>query len=454
MAQGRIKIPVFKGINQTYPEIDMGFAASAENVDVSDGILKVCKGTQKKTQVQTASPIGTLMKLCKRNSEVYAEHLLAVTATDLYLWDSGAYYGLKTGLTSGKAAYLNYQLNGEDICIITNGEDAPFYTNGVYCTDMPDVPKFTQIALHFERMWGCGVTGYPDRVYYSAAFDPTDFSALGEAGFIDIPSFDGNPVMALEVLFDDIVVFKKDSLYRVIGTYPGTYEVSKIHGVVGPIAPDAIANTGSLVLFLSANGLCAYDGVKAAPFKPQVLKHFIQRINKAMISKAVCAVYGSKVLFAMPIDGAEENNAVLEYDMERDAFSLKKGLCIQSFVEVDDVPLVSNGTTYIQIYDQGDTFDGVPIHAFWETPLTDAGDRAAIKYLDALYAFGKGAAMRVCVISEKETKEKTVTLDEAVEKHIKLKLPGKGVRFKLRFENIQGGYFELTAPEIHFERDA
>jgi len=205
---------------------------------------------------------------------------------------------------------------------------------------------------------------------------------------------------------------------------------------------------------LSSEGLCAYDGVKAAPFQPQVLKDFLPRINKEIITQAVGTVYGQKVLFALPLDNADENNAVLEYDTVRDAFSLKKGFCAESFVVIDDVLQFSDGTTYIKFYNNGDTYDGVPIQAFWETPFTDAGDRASMKYLDTLYAFGKGDAMAVSVISEKETKQKTVTLDEDTETHIKMKLQGKGVRFKLRFANVSGGYFQLTAPEIHFERDA
>ncbi len=453
MAQGKIRIPTFKGINQTFPEMDLAYAAASENMDVSDGILKVCKGTKKKSYIQAQNPIKTLVKFCKRNSGVYEEILLAATQTDLYVWSNGGYYGIKTSLTSGEYAYLNYQLDGEDICIMTNGEDTPFYTNGIYCTDMPDVPKFSQIILHYERMWGCGVSGYPDRVFYSASFDPTDFATLGESGFIDIPSFDGNSVLALEVLFDDVVVFKKNSLYRIIGTYPGTYEVNKIHGVVGSIAPDTIVNTGSLVLFLSGEGLCAYDGVKTALFRPQMLKEFLKRIHFSAIEQAVGTVHRGKVLFALPIDGAEENNAVLEYDTVRDAFTLKTGFRVSSFVEVDDVLLVSDNTTYVKIYGEGDTFDGTRIDAFWETPFTDGGDRAVLKYLDSLYAFGKGDAVRVLVISESEQKEKTALLSAEMEKHIKMALQGKGVRFKLRFENVQGGYFELTAPEVRFEAD-
>ncbi|MEX1307941.1 MAG: hypothetical protein AB1Z19_05405, partial [Eubacteriales bacterium] len=137
-----------------------------------------------------------------------------------------------------------------------------------------------------------------------------------------------------------------------------------------------------------------------------------------------------------------------------DAFTLRTGFCVNSFVVVDDVLLVSDNTSYVKIYDHGDTMDGAPIRAFWETPYTDAGDRAAIKYLDALYAFGKGDAVRVTVISEHESKQKTIALNEDTETHIKMALQGKGVRFKLRFENVDGGYFELTAPEVHFEKDA
>jgi len=73
--------------------------------------------------------------------------------------------------------------------------------------------------------------------------------------------------------------------------------------------------------------------------------------------------------------------------------------------------------------------------------------------LENLYAFGKGDSLKITVISEKESKEKTIVLNEENIDHIKVKLQGKGVRFKVKFENVDGGYFELISPEITFEKD-
>jgi len=453
MAQGKIKMPIFKGINQTFPEIDMSYAAESQNMDVSDGILKVCKGIKKLSYVALQSDVISLAKLHKKNGSVYEDKLLAATDSNVYCWIGTGFLGVKSGLTGGNFSYLNYQLNGEDICIMSNGVDTPFYTDGITSTDMTDVPKFRDIDLHYERMWGSGVDGYPDRIYYSASFDPTDFSTVGETGFIELPSFDGGHIIAIETLFDDVVVFKSQSMHRIIGTYPGTYEVTKIHGVVGPIAGKSIVNSGDLVLFLAREGICAYNGIKVAPFKKKVLSGIYDRINNSAADKACSIKWGDKILFALPLDESDQNNAVLEYDILRDSFMLKKGFCVESFVVTDDTLYISDGSAFVLIYDSGDNFDGSAISAFWETPYTDAGDRSAIKYLENLYAFGKGDSLKITVISEKESKEKTIVLNEENIDHIKVKLQGKGVRFKVKFENVDGGYFELISPEITFEKD-
>lgn len=454
MAKGRIRIPVFKGINQSFPEIAFGFAANAENMDITDGILKVAKGTEKLNETIETGDILSLAVLHKRSGSVYTDYLIAATQACVYIWNGSAFRRIKDGLNGGIFTYLNYQLNGEDICILSNGTDIPFYTDGESCTDMADVPRFSDIALHYERMWGCGVDGYPDRAYYSAAFDPSDFSTLSETGFIELPSFDGGHIIAIETLFDDVVVFKPQSVYRIIGTYPDTYEVDRIHGVVGPIAGKSIVNIGDLVLFLSRSGLCAYNGVKAIPFKPEVLDGIYNRINKTAVNRAVSAKWGNKVLFAVPIDDSEENNAVIEYDITGDTFMLKTGMCVHQFAAVNDALYFSDGTPFIKQYGVGETYDGQAIEAFWETPYTDGGDRSAKKYLAHLYAFGKGDEMEIVVTTERETKQKMVKLNPAQIDHVKTALSGKGVRFKLLFKNVGGGYFEMISPEIWFEKDA
>jgi hypothetical protein len=454
MAQGKIKMPYFKGLNQAYPEIDMSYAADAQNMDISDGVLRVCNGVAKYTFASVLEEVKSLGKLHKRSESEYENILLVATADDVFCWIGVGYYGVKSDLTSSNFAYLNYQLDGEDICIMTNGEDTPFYVDGLYAVDMPDVPKFTDIALHYERMWGAGVSGYPDRVYYSASFDPTDFSTIGETGFIDLPSFDGGSIIAIETLFDDVVVFKSENLYRIIGTYPGTYEVAKIHGVVGPIAGKTVVNTGDMVMFLASEGICVYNGIKAVPFKPKVLQGIYSEINKNFAEKACSIKWGDKILFALPLGASQVNNAIIEYDISKDAFMIRKGFQVESFVEFEDDILFTNGSQYIMQYDIGEDFDTSSIEAFWETPYTDCGDRSAIKYLEYLYAFGKGDSVKISVISEKETKEKTILLNSESVDHIKAKLQGKGVRFKLRFENLDGGYFEIISPEILFEKDA
>jgi len=296
-------------------------------------------------------------------------------------------------------------------------------------------------------MWGSGVNNEPDRVYYSAAFDPQDFTTPEHSGFIDIPTFDGGSIVAVQTIFNDVVVFKSENVFRVFGTYPGTYQVDKLYGIVGPVAPNSIVSTGTRVFFLSKQGLCVYDGNQVVPFASLKIKNILNRINPAYVKHACAKYYQDIYYLALPLDDSGVNNAVIEFDTVKNTFMLRHGLRVDSFLEFDDKLLISNGTKNIFEYNKGDTYGGEPISAFWETPFLDFGAAGRKKELKLFETHAEGEALKIAAYIDNKYKEKTISLCKSIN-YKRSRLSGKGRRIKFRFENTQGSNFEMLPPEI------
>ena len=453
MAQMLYKIPYFSGIDQSGLAISSKYTPDAYNIDTSLGTLKKAAGYAKHVPDTVPGGIRTIIKYHKRNEGDYEDYLLASSDTAVYAYIGGEWTSIKSGLGGGCISFINYQQDGEDVVIMTNGQDTPFKYDGTTVTNMADVPCFSNITLHYERMWGAGDGENPDRVYYSAAFDPDDFSTSGEAGFIDIPTFDGGSVIAITAVFNDIVVFKEQNVYRIYGTYPGVYEVTKVHGVKGPIAKNSIVSTGDVVFFLASDGICYYDGVCVKLFKKEKIQDVLGRINKSYAAGA-CACFHDEKTIRRRTAGYRhgEQRGVIEYDTIRDAFMLRTGFCVESFLKMGEKLLFCNSNGYVYGYGEGEDYDGGNINAYWETPFTDLGQKNAKKYLKTFYAFGKGESIKVSAEAGGNVKEKSISLSGETT-GIKERLTGKGRRFRLMFQNVDGSDFEIVAPEMLVETD-
>jgi len=302
------------------------------------------------------------------------------------------------------------------------------------------------ITLHYERIWGSGAAGMPDAVFYSRAFSPDDWSGDTEnpesgGGEIQLPTFNGGRIVAIENLFDDVLVFKQRDIYRIVGTYPGNYEVVRVHGVVGPMAPDSIVGSGSMVYFLSGAGLCSYNGVSAAPLSRQLAKRFYERINREKANLACAAIHEGRLYLAAPLDGAQVNNSVLEMDLSSGALMERTGITATAFAGNGEELLFAGGDGLVYRYGSGMDYNGAAIEAYWRTPWTDLGNQTYEKYLDSLYLTASGL-LEVLVETDRHAKSYRLDIG-AQEKPVRLKLCGHGKRFRLTLRNVNGSQLHL-----------
>ena len=446
------------GLNQSADDslLSVNQSRDAQNVDVSSGTLKTISGYSK--YISTAAPAGItrLMKFYKNNTSTGAvtSYLLAATATAIYYWTGSAWTALATGLTSGDWDYLNYQISSTDVIIMGNGSDVMKKWDGTTFANLGGTPPVAKsISLHAERLWATGVKAYPNTVYYSDDLNPENWTG-GEdaAGEVYLPTWDGGVCIGVSNIFSDLVIFKTNNIFRIVGTYPSVYEVKQVYSSVGSIAEKTIVSGNDRAFFLSKDGLYYYNGVSAYPLLGDMAKDVV--INPSYAKNAVSIIHKNVLYCAFPEGNSTANNAVFVYDLLNKNLMIWRGIAVTDFMEYEDKLLFTNSTGYVYTMDDNAaSFDGTNISAYWETPWQDLDAFRVTKTADTLYFYAKGnGIMRVDVTFDGKTKTKNVTLSPSGKLH-SLSLNLEGRRFKMKFSNVSGSRFELTQPELTYEAD-
>ena len=464
------------GLNQSADDsvLSVNQSRDAQNVDVSAGTLKTINGYSK--YVDTAAPAGItrLMKFYKTNTTTGAttSYLLAATVTAIYYWTGSAWSALGTGFTSGDWDFINYQIQTTDYIFMGNGEAMKKWDGTTFSTWSGNPPLAKSITLSNERVWITGVKAYPNSVFYSD--DPYDEDGDGitgdgpenwtggedESGEVYVPTQDGGVCIGVSTIFSDLVIFKTNTIHRVIGTYPAVYEVKTVYSSVGAIAEKTIVQTNDRAFFLSKDGLYYYNGVSAYPLLGDMAKDIV--INPSYAQNAVSIVYKNKLYCAFPEGDSTVNNAVFVYDLLNKTLMIWRGISVTDFMEYSDELLFTNAAGYVYHMDADATdFDGTAISAYWETPWQDGYSSGTAMYhafhvtktADTLYFYAKGNGMlRIDITFDNKTKTKNVTLSPSGKLH-SLSLNLEGRRFKMKFSNVSGSRFELIQPELTYEAD-
>jgi len=457
-AQQVYTIAAFQGYNQMIDEqlLDAGFTKDAQNFVVEDGRLTVTKGNTKFVPQRVPGGVQTLMIFYKNNLDgTVSSQLLAASPTNLYKYDNG-WVSIKSGLSSGFFSFLNYQQGVDDIIIMSNGIDPMLKYNGNTVANLGGTPpRARSISLHYERIWATVDRLHPNRVYYSDDLNPENWqTGLDEGGFIELPTWDGGVCIGLSTIFDDVVIFKTYNIWKINGTYPGEYQKVQVFSSTGAIAERSIANAGTVAFFLAKDGIYIYDGMQTHLIS-QPIKDIIKNMNKAYADKAVGVFYDNRYILAIPEGDSAENNCIIEYNLDTKQFIIKRGFNVNTFLVYDNKLIFSNNQGYVLEYDKGDTFDGQPIVAYWDTPYTNLGAPNVVKRSTEMYCTLEklyGTSLKIDGIFDKKSSSVTVDLPNIkTDKRIKLRC--KGRHFRLRFSNVDGSRFSLAIPKLFYDAD-
>lgn len=160
---------------------------------------------------------------------------------------------IATGTTS-------YKWNGSSATALTASGPGQFQ-NDYSAPTGTHMPTSRFVSSHVDRLWCAHTTeggvSYPNRVRFS---HPINRESWAEADYIDIVE-GGSGITAIVPFGGNLLVFKKRSVFAILGYSTDTFQVVGLTSEVGAVNATAVAATERAVYFFSwPDGLFMYDG--------------------------------------------------------------------------------------------------------------------------------------------------------------------------------------------------
>ena len=458
----------FAGLDQTGDGYNknLRFAVEMENVDTTNGQFKPYRVGVQVGPEMVGKTIGTLACLSRRYyvPTEQKDLLVAFAGGRMYTRVLGSddpwevrhlYRELGDGqvedtgeleLGTDYQSCVTYEINmingvamsegPVDVLLFTSEEDGMFclYGHDLKVVQVDTPHAFSVISRYNERVWGTGVEDMQDWLFYSTAFDPFNWLANEEipedgAGSFASPSWDGDRFLALYPYGSALLAFKKNTIWKIIGTDPGEFIVRAQFGP-GTVVPNTIAVSGAYAFMLGYNGIVRYDGAQSVTYMQDNVQKLFNRVNFDAISGACAVMQDRTYLLALPIDGSTVNNAVLAYNSREGTFTLRTGIYVRSFLQIEDRVLYTSSVAPGRIMELCEEGHALPV--LWKSGMQDLGLKSSVKSSFKVYYKAEAEAPFELVIgiqTDKKLKEKLIQVK-----------PGKAARTAI---NVQGRYFQL-----------
>lgn len=468
MARKIYRIDQFVGIDQSQGENGMNpaFSPDACNMDTSDGDLTVAKGYTRyiSDPIPGTDPIRRIFRF----RAITGDQVVALAGSTLYAYKDGAWtevYTYDSDLNDGKVDFQEVQIDGNDYLLMGSGEGRVIKYDGYESLYFGSEEKLSDVAVRYlamyrGRLFSAGDAVYPGRLYWSKLpgserniedwGDDVD-SVNVSGGHTEIGTVSGEPIVGLAALSNQLIIFKKGSIYRLIGDKPSNFTVERVLAESEEAAYTSIVNKGDMLYYMTKGGMCRFNGVSAGQMgDADKLKRLMQ---KADVSDCRGAGVRNKLYFTL----TDENGpAMVEYDTARGAYMLRRGFTPTDIASWDGELFIVDQNRYVCRFDSGSTYNGTPIEAWWRTPETDLYDKSGVKAMRSLCfrgsAIDSDTALNAEVkVGEAKTKSRIGLATDSSEV-MEVPLKNEGRTFSMSLSNEAGGRFTLKGGvELSFE---
>lgn len=462
MALRQYRIPVFYGMAQNVTEnrLNDGESPDACNMETQGGRLSVAKGYARESGLAFPTPVDARrLYVWRRASE---RKLLVATERELFVLDENAgiwraIYDFGATATATQYDFLPVKIASTEYLLIASGMARMAKWDGESETAEPfgseeglsDI-AINFVAFYYARLFAAGDSRNPSRLYYSQAPGDTrsieNWASAEESenvggGFVEI-GVGSDPITGLFALSNQLLIFKRDSLYRLLGDRPGNFRIQPVNGTMQQPVHTACVRVGDVLYFLTSDGMYYFDGQtvqrKADADKVSLL------LQHADLTECMAAARGDRLYFAFRETAHEgANEAVLIYDLARGTYMLRRGFQARGLFAAGGMLYLLDGNGFVCRFEEGETYDGARIDAYWKTPMTDLDSKAVNKRLEELYLRGSGGILSVEAVTESGTVYNERLMPGESERILELGLNGDGRAFQLVFRNVNGSHFTI-----------
>lgn len=462
MALRQYRIPMFYGIHQGLQEdrINDGESPDACNMDTSGGRLTVASGYVRQSSVAFGSPQDAKRLFVWNRAD--GKKFLLATSSKLYALDetAGEWTLLYTFDASAAATQYDFQvvkIASTEYLIVASGvsqmakwdgesEAAEAFGSAELLSDT----AVNFVELYYSRLFAAGDAGNPCRLYYSQApgdartienWTSADESENVGGGTVEIGT-DSDPVTGVFALSNQLLIFKRDSLYRLLGDRPSNYRIQPVGGSLLQPVHTACARVGDVLFFLTEGGMYYFDGQNVQ--RKSDADKVQDFLAGADLSACVAAACRDKLYFAVKEDAtASGNDAILVYDLARGTYMVRRGFTLHGMCAAGGTLYILDGNGRVCRFNEGETYDGARIEAYWNTPMTDLDSKAVSKQLEELFLRGSGGILSVEAVTESGTVYDERLMPGVDESILELRLSGEGRAFRLVFQNVNGSHFTI-----------
>lgn len=363
-------VPAFRGLLQYGDDLNAApiYATDVRNVTTTGGVLQPAAEPQL-LPWKRDEPVKTMAALYRR-WPTSGEKVLLYQASGGKIYqiepESGDTYVLPLPddierFQSDEWSWVAYEINPGtnmdddpiDVLLMSNPYDGMIMINPnlLSIETVPTPKKYGVIERHAERIWGGAILDDPDMLQYSRPFDPFDWTGPGEdeppedgAGDIQQPSWDGDSFTALKTFGSQLIAFKKNRVWRILGTDPGEYAFKEQFGGGAPYANTVVVDV-ERIFAITDFGPVVYDGMSIAPYQQDATKAVFDRVTRSAMAQSCACKWRDSYYVSLPLDGSEINNAVLVFNTVDGTWLLRDDLHVEAWLPTDDALYFTSSTT-------------------------------------------------------------------------------------------------------------
>jgi len=289
-----------------------------------------------------------------------------------------------------RVRFVDVVLSGKKKTILVDGVNFPAIYNDtddtftfLSASNSPDIATSSDVEFfknHFFFASGANLV-------FSAPFDETDFSVANGAGSLSL----GSEIEGLKVFRDQLIIFTKRSIHKLVGNSISDFNLSPITLDIGCTAKETIQEVGGDVMYLSSDGirlLSATDrigdfalAVASAPIKKDT-ETFLKGANN--FSSLVVREKAQYRVFAYNASTPSDLSLGLLATKfsAQGADSIAWATLVGMKVNVSDSLITGNSETivfandsgYVYKMEFGSSFDSENIRAVYESPYMPIQD--------------------------------------------------------------------------------
>jgi hypothetical protein len=249
---------------------------------------------------------------------------------------SGNFVALTGATTMTQNNEVNFAM-ANNATYIFNGVDTVLKTtNGTSATAVATIPVGKDGVWFHNYFFIFGVASNPDRLYFSNIGAPETFTAL--TGYLDINPGDNEPIIALSVLKDELLIIKPSRHWSLtgFGTTDFTLDDLGERGTnIGTRSHRSVVSVGNDVYYLSYRGSVPHfrsirkteDGqIVDGGLISDTITGTMKTLNLSQIEKVAGEFDGRRVWWAIPTGTATENNTVVVHDTSTKGWVVMTGI--------------------------------------------------------------------------------------------------------------------------------